>query len=40
MKIAQLVISPIIRVEIEPVDQLSLTDRGDNGFGSTGLAKI
>jgi dUTP pyrophosphatase len=40
MKIAQLVISPIIRVEIEAVNQLSLTDRGDNGFGSTGLVEI
>ena len=40
MKIAQLVISPIIRAEIEAVDQLSVTDRGDNGFGSTGLVEI
>ncbi len=36
MKIAQLVVAPIIRVKIEPVNQLSLTDRGNNGFGSTG----
>jgi dUTP pyrophosphatase len=40
MKIAQLVISPIIRAEIEAVNQLSVTDRGDNGFGSTGLVEL
>jgi len=37
MKIAQMVIAPVLRVEIEEVQQLSDTTRRDNGFGSTGL---
>lgn len=36
MKIAQMVIKPIMRVEIEEVSELSSTVRGENGFGSTG----
>lgn len=36
MKIAQMVIAPVIRVEIEEVDQLSDSSRGLGGFGSTG----
>jgi dUTP pyrophosphatase len=36
MRIAQLVIAPIIRVEVEDVKQISHTFRGANGFGSTG----
>lgn len=35
-KIAQLVIQPYIAPEIEYVDELSETDRGSCGFGSTG----
>lgn len=35
-KIAQLVIQPYATPELELVDRLSETDRGDNGFGSTG----
>lgn len=35
-KISQLVIMPIITPELEQVDSLEATDRGDNGFGSTG----
>lgn len=35
-KIAQLVILPIITPELEPVDSLEETERGDGGFGSTG----
>ena len=35
-KIAQLVIMPYIAPEITVVDDLAETDRGDNGFGSTG----
>ena len=34
-KISQLVILPIITPEIELVDELAKTERGDNGFGST-----
>lgn len=36
MKIAQMVIAPVIRVEIEEISQLSSTSRGAGGFGSTG----
>lgn len=36
-KIAQLVIKKIITPELELVDELGETERGDNGFGSTGL---
>ncbi len=35
-KIAQLVIMPFDRAEIESVDELSDSDRGDGRFGSTG----
>ena len=35
-KIAQLVIVPCMLPELELVDSLDETDRGDNGFGSTG----
>ncbi len=37
MRIAQMVISPVIRVKIEEVEQLSDTIRGKGGFGSTGV---
>lgn len=36
MKIAQMVISSFINAEIESVEQLNETTRGDKGFGSTG----
>lgn len=36
MKIAQMVIAPVIRVGIEEINQLSSTSRGSGGFGSTG----
>lgn len=35
-KIAQLVILPIITPDLEVVEHLEETERGDNGFGSTG----
>lgn len=35
-RIAQLVIAPVERAEIEVVDELDATERGDGGFGSTG----
>lgn len=35
-KIAQLVILPCVLAPLELVDSLEETDRGDNGFGSTG----
>lgn len=36
MKIAQMVIAPVIRVDIEETSQLGSTPRGAGGFGSTG----
>jgi dUTP pyrophosphatase len=35
-RIAQLVIAPIVQVDIEPVTELDATERGDGGYGSTG----
>jgi dUTP pyrophosphatase len=35
-RIAQMVIAPVVRVELVGVTALSATDRGDGGFGSTG----
>jgi dUTP pyrophosphatase len=40
-RIAQLVVAPVVRVDIEPVnDEAALggTERGSGGFGSTGVA--
>ena len=37
MRIAQLVICPVKRVEVEVVDDLPETSRGEGGFGSTGV---
>lgn len=39
-RIAQLLIVPIERPEIEIVEHLDVTDRGDGGFGSTGKNKL
>jgi len=36
MRIAQGIVSPIIRCIVEEVDELSDTERGEGGFGSTG----
>lgn len=36
MKIAQMVVKPVLSVDIEVVDNLSSTTRGERGFGSTG----
>lgn len=35
-KISQLVILPILTPELEIVDEFEATDRGNNGFGSSG----
>jgi dUTP diphosphatase len=35
-RIAQMVIAPVIQVELIPAASLSATDRGSGGFGSTG----
>ena len=36
-KIAQLVIVPCVLLPVEQVESLDKTDRGENGFGSTGM---
>lgn len=36
-KIAQLVIQPVACVQLESVDELDVTVRGEGGFGSTGV---
>lgn len=36
-RIAQLVIQPYIKTKLEETDELSETDRGNGGFGSTGI---
>ena len=35
-RISQLVIVPVLTPELEVVDELNETERGENGFGSTG----
>lgn len=35
-KIAQLIIQPLPQFEVEEVEELNKTERGTNGFGSTG----
>lgn len=37
MKIAQMVVQPILTVDVTRVDELSETRRGEGGFGSTGV---
>lgn len=36
MRVAQLVIAPVLRVKVTELHELSTSIRGDNGFGSTG----
>ena len=40
MRIAQMVIAPVMRAVVREVPSLSATDRGDGGFGSTGLVEV
>lgn len=37
MKIAQMVIKPVLSIEVEEVTKLNCSSRGEGGFGSTGL---
>lgn len=37
MKVAQMVIKPTLTLDVEEVSELTLTDRGEGGFGSTGV---
>jgi dUTP pyrophosphatase len=40
MRIAQLVIAPVVQAAMQKVSALGETARGDGGFGSTGLTKL
>ena len=37
MRIAQMVAAPVIQASLDLVDTLDATDRGEGGFGSTGI---
>ncbi|RZO31174.1 MAG: dUTP diphosphatase [SAR116 cluster bacterium] len=37
MRIAQMVVAPVIQASLALVDTLDSTERGDGGFGSTGI---
>ena len=37
VRIAQMVLSPVIKVKFKEVENLDETDRGSGGFGSTGM---
>tara|TARA_Y100001970_G_C14146515_1_gene810152 strand:- start:430 stop:870 length:441 start_codon:yes stop_codon:yes gene_type:complete len=36
LRVAQMIMSPVVQAKIEEVEELSSTDRGSGGFGSTG----
>ena len=36
-RIAQMVIAPVVQAELIPADTLDETQRGEGGFGSTGV---
>ena len=36
LRIAQMVLCPVIKAKVEEVDDLNMTARGEGGFGSTG----
>lgn len=38
MRVAQLIIAPVVKADFEVVDTLDDTERGAGGYGSTGLA--
>src|SRR3989338_4317505 len=40
MRIAQIIIIPVTKVQIKQVKELSETERHDRGFGSTGMKEI
>ena len=40
LRIAQMVVCPVIKAHLEEVDELNDTFRGDGGFGSTGTKQI
>jgi dUTP pyrophosphatase len=40
MRIAQIILVPVVRAKINEVKKLSQTERGDRSFGSTGMKSI
>lgn len=36
-RIAQMIIAPVVQAEVHEVDELTETERGEGGFGSTGV---
>jgi len=40
MRIAQMIIAPVMSVTVSVTEQLAESERGEGGFGSTGIAKI
>ena len=40
MRIAQMIIIPVVKVKIQEVKKLSKTKRGDRSFGSTGMKEF
>lgn len=39
-RVAQIIFQKVPLIELEEVKELSLTERGENGFGSTGIGEI
>ncbi|MFH0963995.1 MAG: dUTP diphosphatase [Planctomycetota bacterium] len=39
MRIAQMVIAPVVQVDLVPVDELPASERGGGGFGHTGVSR-
>tara|TARA_B100000686_G_C16121280_1_gene632746 strand:+ start:66 stop:506 length:441 start_codon:yes stop_codon:yes gene_type:complete len=37
MRIAQMIVSPVVQAKLEEVEELPKTSRGSGGFGSTGI---
>ncbi|MCR5699350.1 MAG: dUTP diphosphatase [Treponemataceae bacterium] len=37
-RIAQIILSPVIKADFVEVSSISVTERGENGFGSTGVS--
>jgi len=37
-RIAQIVLSPVLKATFMEVSSISVTERGENGFGSTGVS--
>jgi dUTP pyrophosphatase len=40
MRIAQLIVLPVVKVKVQKVDSLGKTKRGEKSFGSTGIKNL